>query len=85
MSKAKKNPHRGSRFEDFLDADGTLDDVNATATKRVLAWRIAQLMKSRTAPYLAAVPNRSVLRAFAFAASTSRSRGGAVVTSASSR
>lgn|SRR5689334_11500095 len=47
MSKAKKNPHRGSRFEDFLDADGTLDDVNATATKRVLAWRIAQLMKSQ--------------------------------------
>jgi hypothetical protein len=47
MSKAKKNPHRGSRFEDFLDEDGTLNDVTATATKRVLAWRIAQLMKKQ--------------------------------------
>jgi hypothetical protein len=46
MKKAKKkNPHRGGRFEDFLDQDGTLDLVTLTATKRVLAWRIAELMK----------------------------------------
>ncbi len=47
MKKAKKNPHRGSRFEDFLGEDGTLDDVTATATKRVLAWRINELMKKQ--------------------------------------
>jgi hypothetical protein len=47
MSKAKKNPHRGARFADYLDEDGTLSDVTATATKRVLAWRIAQLMKQQ--------------------------------------
>jgi antitoxin HicB len=47
MKKTKKNPHRGSRFEDFLAEDGTLDDVTATATKRVLAWRISELMKKQ--------------------------------------
>ena len=41
----KKNPHRGGRFEDFLEQDGTLETVTMTATKRVLAWRIAELMK----------------------------------------
>lgn len=47
MKKAKKNPHRGSKFEDFLEEEGILDDVTATATKRVLAWRIAELMKKQ--------------------------------------
>ncbi|MBI3676690.1 MAG: XRE family transcriptional regulator [Proteobacteria bacterium] len=41
----RKNPYRGSRFEDFLDEEGILEDVTMTATKRVLSWRIAQLMK----------------------------------------
>jgi hypothetical protein len=47
MKKAKKNPHRGSKFEGFLEEEGILDDVTATATKRVLAWRIAELMKKQ--------------------------------------
>lgn len=48
MKKAKrKKPHRGGRFEDFLEEDGTLDAVTAAATKRVLAWRIAELMKKQ--------------------------------------
>jgi antitoxin HicB len=45
--KKTKNLHRGSRFEDFLTEEGILDDVTATATKRVLAWRIAELMKKQ--------------------------------------
>jgi antitoxin HicB len=39
-----KNPHRGSRFEDFLAKDGSLDAVTAAAQKRVLTWQVAQLM-----------------------------------------
>jgi antitoxin HicB len=43
----KKNPHRGSKFEDFLSEQGILDEVTAAAQKRVLAWQIAQLMKKQ--------------------------------------
>jgi antitoxin HicB len=44
---AKKNPHRGARFEDFLAEDGILKATTLVATKRVLAWRIAELMKKQ--------------------------------------
>ncbi|MGH6877428.1 MAG: helix-turn-helix domain-containing protein [Rhizomicrobium sp.] len=47
MTKNKTNPHRGSRFEDFLAEEGILESATATATKRVLAWRIAELMKKQ--------------------------------------
>lgn len=50
MSKAKAkkaNPHRGSRFDEFLAEDGRLDEATATAMKRVLACRIAELMKKQ--------------------------------------
>lgn len=43
----KKNPHLGSKFEDYLAEEGLLDEVTATAMKRVLAWQIAQLMKKQ--------------------------------------
>ena len=43
----KKNPHLGSKFEDYLAEEGLLEDVTATAMKRVLAWQIAQLMKKQ--------------------------------------
>jgi antitoxin HicB len=42
--KTKKNPHSGSSFEDFLKEDGTLEQVTATAMKRVLVWQISQAM-----------------------------------------
>jgi antitoxin HicB len=48
MIKAKRNPHRGSHFEDYLDEEGALETVTLAATKRVLAWRIAQLMKKQS-------------------------------------
>jgi hypothetical protein len=41
----KKNPYRGAKFEDYLDEQGLLEEATLTATKRVLAWRIAGLMK----------------------------------------
>jgi antitoxin HicB len=44
MAKTRRNPHLGSRFEDFLAQDGTLEAVTAAAQKRVLAWQVAQLM-----------------------------------------
>jgi DNA-binding Xre family transcriptional regulator len=46
MSK-KKNPHRGSKFEDYLAEEGLLDEVNAMATKRVLVWQLSQAMKKQ--------------------------------------
>jgi transcriptional regulator with XRE-family HTH domain len=46
-SKMKKaNPRIGSKFEDFLDEEGILEDVQAAAIKRVLA---AQLEEQRKA------------------------------------
>jgi hypothetical protein len=47
MAARKKNPHRGSKFEDFLAEQGLLEEVTATAMKRVLAWQIAQAMKKQ--------------------------------------
>ncbi len=41
---AKKNPHIGSAFEDFLAEDGTLEAAEAQAIKEVLAWQIQQEM-----------------------------------------
>jgi DNA-binding Xre family transcriptional regulator len=43
----KKNPHRGSKFEDYLAEQGLLESATLAATKRVLAWRIAELMKKQ--------------------------------------
>jgi antitoxin HicB len=37
--------HVGSDFDDFLREEGLLADVKAVATKRVIAFQIAQEMK----------------------------------------
>jgi hypothetical protein len=42
MPKKKKNPHLGSKFDDFLAEEGFLEEVTATATQRVLALLDAQ-------------------------------------------
>jgi antitoxin HicB len=47
MSKIKKNPHRGSSFDSFLEEEGILEEVTMAATKRVLARRVAELMKKQ--------------------------------------
>ncbi len=47
MAKAKKNPHLGTKFDNYLAEEGLLEEVTATALKRVLAWQIAQAMKKQ--------------------------------------
>jgi len=37
--------HLGSRFDDFLREEQLLDQVEAVAVKRVIAYQIAQAMK----------------------------------------
>lgn len=41
----KKNPRRGSTFDDFLREEGIHAEVTAKAVKKVIAWQIAQAMK----------------------------------------
>jgi DNA-binding phage protein len=42
-----KNPHIGSSFEDFLKEDGTLEEVNTGAQKRLLAHQLDAARKRR--------------------------------------
>ena len=39
--------HLGSDFDEFLDEEGLLEEAEAIATKRVLAFQIAQAMKEQ--------------------------------------
>lgn len=39
------NKHIGSDFDDFLEKEGTRQEVTAAAMKRVIAWQIAQAME----------------------------------------
>ncbi len=41
------NQHFGSRFDDFLAEESLLEETTAVAVKRVLAWQIAQEMKTQ--------------------------------------
>ena len=34
----------GSSFEDYLRAEGTLEETTATAVKRVIAWQLREAM-----------------------------------------
>ena len=40
------NPHIGSSFDDFLEGQGTREETVAIASKRVLAWQLAQAMEA---------------------------------------
>lgn len=42
---SKKNPSRGSTFSAFLKDEGTYDETNAVAVKRVLAFQLEQAME----------------------------------------
>ena len=37
----------GSSFEEYLAAEGTLEETNAIAVKRVLAWQLERAMRQR--------------------------------------
>lgn len=41
------NKHIGSNFDDFLAEEAMLEEVTATAMKRVIAWQIEQEMKAQ--------------------------------------
>ncbi|RJP42898.1 MAG: Fis family transcriptional regulator [Desulfobacteraceae bacterium] len=41
------NPHIGSDFDTFLQEEGIREEVTAAAIKRVIAWQLENLMKSR--------------------------------------
>jgi DNA-binding Xre family transcriptional regulator len=38
--------HTGSSFDSFLEEEGILDEVEAVAVKRVIAWQLAEAMKA---------------------------------------
>jgi hypothetical protein len=39
--------HTGSTFDSFLEEEGIREQVEAVAAKRVLAWQLAQAMRSK--------------------------------------
>ena len=41
------NPHIGSNFDDFLEEEGILVEVESIAWKRVIAFQISQLMEEQ--------------------------------------
>jgi antitoxin HicB len=48
MKKRKPAPsvHSGSSFDSFLDEEGILEEVEAVAIKRVVAWQLTEAMKA---------------------------------------
>lgn len=43
----RKKGRVGSSFEDYLAAQGTLEETNSVAVKRVLAWQLGRAMEER--------------------------------------
>ncbi len=43
----KNNPHIGSSFDDFLDEEDLLTQVNEIAIKRVIAWQLQQEIQTK--------------------------------------
>ena len=46
MSIDSENGTRGQYFDDFLDEQGLLNEINALAAKRVIAWQLQQAMEA---------------------------------------
>jgi len=42
-----KNTHKGSTFDSFLEEEGLLEQTEATAIKRVVAYQIEDTMKKQ--------------------------------------
>lgn len=47
MNTMDQDAHSGSSFDSFLEENGLLDEVEALAIKRVLAWQLEQEMKAQ--------------------------------------
>ena len=46
MAKNPKNPHRGTRVDDWLKEEGIFEDVTQKAIKEVIAWQLAEVMRA---------------------------------------
>ncbi len=46
------NKHIGNNFDDFLEEEGLLAETESVAIKRVIAYQVAQLMKTKKYPKL---------------------------------
>jgi len=48
MTTRRKVPfdHTGSSFDSFLDGEGILEEVEAAAIKRVIAWQLAEAIRN---------------------------------------
>lgn len=55
--------HIGSSFDDFLSEEAMLEEVNAVAVKRVIAWQIEQAMKKEKLTKTALVARMHTSRA----------------------
>ncbi len=42
-----KNPYIGSSLDDIFEEEGTLEEINLIATKRIIAWRISEAMNKK--------------------------------------
>ena len=42
-----RNPYIGSSVDNLFEEEGTLEEINLIATKRVIAWQINEGMKER--------------------------------------
>jgi DNA-binding Xre family transcriptional regulator len=45
--KRKKPDHSGSTLDSLLQEDGILEEVEAVAIKRVIAWQLAEIMRAK--------------------------------------
>jgi antitoxin HicB len=45
--KRKKPNHSGSTLDSLLKEDGILEEVEAVAIKRVIAWQLTEIMRAR--------------------------------------
>ena len=45
---ARKNPHRGSSLDDFLRDEGLYAETSTAAIKEVVAWEIAEAMRTQS-------------------------------------
>jgi antitoxin HicB len=48
--KRRTADHSGSTFDSFLEQEGIREEVDAVATKRVLAWQLQKAMQKQQRP-----------------------------------
>ena len=48
MGNKLKNPHRGTRVDEWLKEEGIFEEVTAKAIKEVIAWQLAEIMKAQS-------------------------------------